>query len=319
MKKYLKFINCFFLIAGFIFFILLTSCGGNSGQKEMDTPTAGSIRVGIDDSYRLLLEAEIYTFESLYIHAHINPVYKGEVDVINDFINDSMPLIIVNRKLTEKQEKYLNSIQYVARTTVIAKDALALIVNRENTDTTLFYEQVRDILLGKVTQWKQMDPISDLKEIKVVFDNLNSGNPRYFKEKFAIDSFPHNCFAAKDNAEVINYVEKNKGAIGIISVNWISDKQDTVSNKFLQRIKVAGVAIEGDNNPDTKFYRPFPGYIAEGSYPFIREVYCINRQPYKGMAFGFSSFIAGEKGQMIVLHSGLVPAAMPVRLVEIRK
>jgi len=311
--------SSFFLMAGLGISLLLSSCGGNSGQKELDTPTAGTIRVGIDDSYRLLLEAEIYTFESLYTRAHIQPVYKNEVDVINDFINDSMPLIIVNRKLTEKQEKYLNSIQYIPRTTLIAQDALALIVNRENKDTTFFYEQVKEILKGKITNWKQLNPKSGLTDIKVVFDNFKSGNPRYFKEKFEIDSFPSNCFAVLDNAEVIAYVEKNKGALGIISVNWISDPKDTISHGFLQRIKVAGIAIEGDNDPGTRFYRPFPGYIAEGSYPFCRSVYCINRQPYTGMAYGFSSFIAGEKGQMIVLHSGLVPAAMPVRLVEIKK
>ena len=190
--------SSFFLAAGFGILMLLSGCGGNSGQKEVDTPTAGSIKVGIDDSYRLLLEAEIYTFESLYTRAQIQPVYKSEVDIINDFINDSLPLVIVNRKLTENQEKYLNSRQYIPRTTLIAKDALALIVNRENPDTTFFYEHVKEILQGKIKQWKQLDPKSGLKDLQVVFDNLKSGNPRYFKEKFAIDSFPSNCFAAQD-------------------------------------------------------------------------------------------------------------------------
>ena len=151
-----------------------------------------------------------------------------------------------------------------------------------------------------------------------IFYFANAGNPRYFKEKFSLGSFPANCFAAKNNAEVISYVEKNKNAVGVISVNWISDPADTVSHNFLKRFKVVGIALEGDNNPGTKFYRPFPGYIAEGSYPFTRDVYCINRQPYTGLAHGFSSFIAGEKGQFIVLHAGLVPAAMPVRIVEIK-
>jgi phosphate transport system substrate-binding protein len=104
----------------------------------------------------------------------------------------------------------------------------------------------------------------------------------------------------------------------VIGVNWISNKADSLSNKFLQQIKVIGIAIEGDNDPGTKFYKPYQAYIAEGSYPFTRDVYCINRQTYTGLAYGFSSFIAGEKGQLIVLHSGLVPAAMPVRIVEIK-
>jgi phosphate transport system substrate-binding protein len=298
--------------------LLIASCGGGSNQKNTDTPTAGRIKVGVDDSYRLLVEAEVYTFEAMYKYASIDTIFKTEADVINDFMNDSVPLIIVNRKLSDKQVEYLRERQYIPKITKIAIDAVAIIVNNENPDTSLFFQNVKDIFQGKITSWSQINKKSKLKELKVVFDNFKSGNPRYFKEKFAIDSFPSTCFAAQNNAEVINYVEKNKNAIGIISVNWISDPADTVSHNFLKRFKVAGIALEGDNDPGTKFYRPFPGYIAEGSYPFTREVYCINRQSYSGLANGFSSFIAGEKGQFIVLHSGLVPAAMPVRLVEIK-
>ena len=305
-------------LAGLCLFLLVSSCGGGGNQKNSDTPTGGKIKVGVDDSYKLLLEAETYTFEAMYKYASIDTVFKTEADVINDFMNDSVPLIIVNRKLSEQQVGYLRERQYIPKTTKIAIDAVALIVNNENPDTTMFYRTVEEIFKGNITSWTQVDKKSKLKDIKVVFDNFKSGNPRYFKDKFKIDSFPHNCYAANSNAEVINYVEKNINTIGIISVNWISDPADTVSHNFLKRFKVVGIALEGDNDPDTKFYKPYQGYIAEGSYPFTRDVYCINRQPYAGLAYGFSSFIAGEKGQFIVLHSGLVPAAMPVRIVEIK-
>ena len=305
-------------LVGISLCLLIASCSGSDNQKNTDTPTAGTIKVGVDDSYSLLVDAEAYTFESLYKYAHLDTLYKTEADVINDFMNDSVPLIIVNRKLSDQQVAYLKERQYIPKTTKIAIDAVALIVNNDNPDTSLFYQTVKEIFQGKIKTWNQIDKKSKFKELQVVFDNFKSGNPRYFKEKFSLDSFPANCFAAKNNAEVISYVEKNKNAIGVISVNWISDPADTVSHNFLKRFKVVGIAIEGDNNPGTKYYKPFPGYIFEGSYPFTREVYCINRQPYTGLAHGFSSFIAGEKGQFIVLHSGLVPAAMPVRIVEIK-
>jgi phosphate transport system substrate-binding protein len=305
-------------LAGLSFLFLISSCGGGANQKNTDTPTSGKIKVGIDDSYRLLAEAEIYTFEAMYKYATIDPIFKTEADVINDFMNDSVPLMIVNRKLSDDQVAYLKERQFIPKTTKIAIDAVALIVNNENPDTTLFFQTVKDIFQGKVTSWSQINKKSQLQDLKVVFDNFKSGNPRYFKEKFELGSFPSTCFAVESNAEVINYVEKNKNAIGVISVNWISDPADSVSHNFLKRFKVVGIALEGDNDPGTKFYRPFPGYIAEGSYPFTREVFCINRQPYSGLAYGLSSFIAGEKGQFIVLHSGMVPAAMPVRLVEIK-
>jgi phosphate transport system substrate-binding protein len=303
---------------GFFFLLLMVSCGGGGDGKNTDTPTAGRIRVGIDESYKLLVEAEKYTFETVYKYAHIDTIFKPEAEVFNDFMNDSVPMIIVNRKLSDDQIAWLKERQFIPKTTKIAIDAIALIVNNENPDTSLFYSTVKDIFLGKVTAWNQVNRQSKLKDLVVVFDNFKSGNPRYFKEKFAIDSFPATCVAAKSNAEVIRYVEQNRNAIGVVSVNWISDPADTVSHNFLKRFKVVGIALEGDNDPGTKFYRPFPGYIAEGSYPFTRDVYCINRQTYTGLAHGFSSFLAGEKGQFIVLHAGLVPAAMPVRLIEIK-
>lgn len=305
-------------LAGLSVFLLVMSCGNGTGRMNTDTPTAGRIKVGVDDSYRLLLAAQTYLFETMYKYAHIDTIFKTEADVINDFMNDSVPLIIVNRKLTEQQVEYLRERQYIPKTTKIAIDAIALIVNNENPDTALFFQTVKEIFQGKITSWTQVNKKSTLKELKVVFDNFKSGNPRYFKEKFGLDSFPSTCFAAQSNAEVINYVEKNRNAIGVISVNWISDPADTVSHNFLKRFKVVGIALEGDNDPGTAFYRPYQGYIAEGAYPFTREVYCINRQPYLGLAGGFTSFIAGEKGQLVVLHSGLVPAAMPVRVVQIK-
>ncbi|MEI6434025.1 MAG: substrate-binding domain-containing protein [Bacteroidota bacterium] len=307
-----------FNLAGALLFLLISSCGGNTNQKGKDTPTAGQIKVEIDDSYRLLVEAQTYTFESMYKYARLDTIYKTEADVFNDFMNDSVSLIIVNRKLSDNQVLYLKERQYIPKTTKIAIDGIALIVNNDNPDTNLFFATVKDIFLGKITSWDQINKKSKLNDLKVVFDNFKSGNPRYFKEKFALDSFPSTCFAANTNEEVINFVEKNKNAVGVISVNWISDRADTVSNHFLKRFKVVGISLEGDNNAGTKFYKPYQAYIAEGSYPFTREVYCINRQPYTGLAYGFSSFLAGEKGQLIVLHSGLVPAAMPVRIVEIK-
>jgi phosphate transport system substrate-binding protein len=317
MKKFvLSRLSGFFVIYGILF---LSGCGGG-GIKSTDTdsPTSGKFRIGIDDSYSLLIDAELYTFQSLYSYAKVDTMCRSEADIINAFMKDSVSLIVVSRKLTADEEKQLNSLQVFPKTTKVAYDAVALIMNRENPDSTLFFDQVKNIFEGKIKTWKEINPASKLKELKIVFDNYKSCNTRYFREKFNLQKLPEVCFAVYNNAEVISFVEKNKGAIGVISVNWVSDKADTVSHSFLNRVKVAGISTPGHTDPGSEFYTPHPAYIAEGFYPFTREVYCINRQVYKGLAYGISAFIAGEKGQFIVLHSGMVPAAMPVRLVEVK-
>jgi phosphate transport system substrate-binding protein len=299
--------------------IFLSGCGGDV-RNSIDTPTTGKIKIGVDDSYKLMVDAELYTFLALYKYATIDTVVGSEVDIIDGFMKDSLPMIIVNRKLTTDEEQYLVSRQFIPKTTKIAYDALAFIVNKDNPDTTFFYDQIADIFSGKITTWKQINQKKSAKDsLKIVFDNNKSGNIRYFREKFKLPNLPATCFAVSNNAEVISFVEKNKNAIGVVSVNWISDKADTVSHGFLKRIKVVTISSAGDNEPGASFYSPHPGYIVQGDYPFTREVFCINRQTYAGLAYGFSAFIAGEKGQLIILHCGLVPASQPVRLVEIKQ
>jgi phosphate transport system substrate-binding protein len=73
--------------------------------------------------------------------------------------------------------------------------------------------------------------------INVIFDNTRSGNIRYFKEHFELtDNLSENFFAVKSNQEVIEYVSRNPDALGIISVNWISDKDDSLSMSFIDQI-----------------------------------------------------------------------------------
>lgn len=295
------------------------SCGYDS-KKITETATSGNIKIAVDEAYQLLFDTEIYTFEALYKYAKITPLNKPEGEAFELFMKDSVRCIIASRKLTDAEDQQLRSNQFIPKTTKIAYDALAFIVNNDNPDTLLLFSQIKDIFTGKIVKWSELNKKSLLGNLTVVFDNNKSSNTRFIREKFELkDNFPQNCFAVKSNPEVINYVQQNKNAIGIISVNWISDKDDTISNDFLNKIKVVSVGDEGNTDGTGSYYKPYQGNIAEGSYPLTREVYMINRETFTGLGTGFVSFVAGEKGQRIILKSGLVPATMPIRLVEIKK
>jgi len=296
--------------------MLVVSCRNPMGVQPLDeAPTRGNIKISVDESFQLLLDTQLYTFQSQYVNAHITPGYKPEVDVLADFMNDSVRTIVLTRDLTKEEKEYLLSQKFVVRTTKVAHDALALIVNPANPDTVIRDSQFADIFRGKITSWKQINPKSPDKPINVVFDNNKSGNVRYFREKFNLTgNFPSNCFAVDNNKEVINYVKNNPSALGIISVNWISDTQDSISEKFLESVRVVEVGTDV-----LDYCKPFQGYIAEESYPFCRDVYMISRETFSGLGTGFASFVAGDQGQRIILKSGLVPATMPIRLIEIKK
>jgi len=302
------------ILAGFFFSIV--SCKGDRHTLN-ETPTRGKIRISVDESYKLLIDAEIFTFTSIYPYAEITADYKPEYDVISDFMNDSVQVIVTNQKPTEDQIEYLHEQQIIVRTVTFAYDALAFIVNKENPDSLLYYYTIQEMFHGKITSWKELNPESRLGKIAVIFDNTKSGNIRYFKEKFNIKgNLPDNFYAVNNNEEVINYISRNINGLGIISVNWISDKDDSLSMSFIDKIRV--VAVSHPFMDQDTYYRPYQGSIYEKSYPFTREVFLVSRETFTGLGSGFISWVAGEKGQRIVLKSGLVPATMPIRLIQVK-
>lgn len=291
------------------------SCDKTGKKAEpTDTPTSGEVNIAIDESYSLLFDTQIYTFESLYENATVHARYLPETEALKALMDDSVKVVVMNRALNDAEKQSFKAQNIFPIETKIAEDAIAFVVNNENPDTSLLFDQVEKILNGKDTTWKQVNPNSTLGKLNIIFDNPNSANARYIAEFSKQDKLPANAFAVKSNAEVIDYVSKNKGALGVVSVNWISDSDDSTSIGFLKKIKVVGISKEGDTE---RFYKPFQAYIKTKDYPFCRDVYMINRQTRAGLGKGFVSFVAGTKGQLIILKMGLVPAIAPVRMIEI--
>lgn len=297
------------LLVSFISFVI--ACGGGP-ETRSDTPTSGAVNVVIDESYQLLFDTQIHTFESLYKRADINPIYKPEREALDYLIKDSCKVIVINRDLTEAEKKQFAAKNIFPKSTKIAEDAVALIVNNENTDTMFSITRLKNILLGNDTMWSKQTGSSSGK-INIVFDNNQSANARYMAELIEGKPLQRNCFAVKSNPEVIQYVTEHKNALGVISVNWISDKDDTLSQSFLKKVKVVAIAKEGLID----YYKPYQAYIKTKDYPLTRDVYMINRQTRSGLGMGFVSFVAGEKGQRIILKSGLIPSTMPVRIIQL--
>jgi phosphate transport system substrate-binding protein len=228
-------------------------------------------------------------------------------------MRDSVKVAIVTRRLTQDEKNTLKQQQGTGREADVAISGVALIVNRANRDTTISVSQLKGILDGNVKQWKQLGGKSN-DDINVVFDSPTSGLIRYLKDSVAnVNVLPKNCFAVNSNEAVVDYVSKNENALGLIGLEWISDKDDSTSNNFLGRIKV--MAVARDSTP----FQPYQAYLALKQYPLMRKITIINRESHTGLGHGFASFFASEPGQRIVLKSGLVPATMPLRVVEINK
>ncbi len=298
---------------------LFASCGEQKYDTPEDGPTFGNITISVDESFRPIFESQLETFHSIYTQAKINVRYVSEAQAVSDLVADSSRMIIISRELSAAENSEIERVKIYPSTIKAAYDAVALVAHKNNKQAFITYEQIEGILRGEITNWRQVDRSLPSSEIQLIFDNYNSGIINYLKSRFGTDAFlKKNSFAVKSSEAVVDYVSKNTNALGFLGVNWISDSDDQKNLSFLKKISVLEVS-----NPDTSakggsYYQPFQAYIATKDYPLTRTVYMISREARKGLAYGFMAFVASERGQRIILKSGLVPATMPIRLVEVR-
>lgn len=285
--------------------------------KWQDTTTAGVIPISCDQCFQPIIQSEIDVFESLYPMAGILPIYTDEVEAISLLMQDSVRLAVTSRGLTDGERVSFTNKNMVVREIVIAVDAIALIVNNANNDTIIGMPVLKKILTGEITEWKQLNPQSKLGKIQVMFDNPNSSTVRY-----AIDSIcggqelSKDLYAQKNNKEVLEMVSKVPNALGIIGVNWISNENDTTNLSFTDKIKVVSVG-KYEAGDEYNSYKPYQAYIALNKYPMTRYVYVLLSDPKSGLSSGFASFIASDRGQRIILKSGILPATQPVNIVNV--
>jgi len=302
------------ILNSFLFLLLLISCN-NKEEEVLDTPTSGEITISVDETFMPIFQSQIEVFESLYQNTKINVKYVPQNQAFTDLLSDSSRIIIVGRKLNNEEIKYFNNLELTPTHTKIFLDGLALIVNKSNCDTNLTFNQIKEIFEGKLTEWSELGNNCVNGKIVLVFDNANSGTYSYFSERFkAINK--KMVFALNSNEEVLEYVAKNKNALGVIGVNWISDFDDKNTQNFYKSVNVMGIKSDLPNTDPKMFYKPYQAYIALKAYPFYRDIFIISREARTGLGTGLSAFIAGEKGQRMFLKAGLVPATMPIRLIE---
>lgn len=294
-----------------LFLLTLLSCQQRS--EPLDTPTSGFIKIAADESLRPLVEAEIATFEGIYTRADIECSYVSESDAIDLLLKDSARLAVVTRRFTEEEKEYFRQIKITPTEFDVAISGVAVILNNENPDTLFTVDEIKAMLRGEITNWAQLGGRSNAG-IEIVFDHPNSGLVRHLKDSVAaIDTLPSNVYATNSNTRVVDYVAENPNAMGFIGLEWISDKNDSLSNSFLTRVRVAGISVA----KDSAHYQPYQAYLALKKYPLTRRVTILSREARAGLGRGFLNFFASERGQRIVLKAGLLPVTMPIRIINV--
>ncbi len=264
-----------------------------NSQEKQDLPNEGEITIAADESLQPIVEAEVMAYNAHYPKAKLNVVYVPEQRAMSLMMNDSVNLAIVTREATpgEKAVYTTNNIPYLPAK--MALDGVAIISNTESAIKNL-----------SITELKEMFEGQKKTEIKLVFDNSSSSNLNYMIQKLGLkDIKKANIFAADGNKDVIEYIKKNKNAIGVIGGNWISDIDDSKSQSFINSIHVVGIS---DTKTPDKYYTPTTASLKARKYPFERRIILHTKRGY-GLTSAFIRFCCAYIGQLVVEKSGLLP------------
>ena len=311
---------------GALLLAMATSCA----HKMQNTSTSGLATMVCDATFENIMSQEIDVFEYIYPNSSIIPYYTDEHAAFDSLFDFKTKMIVVTRLLTEKEIEYFKSNKKQVRQSQIAVDALALIVNPANEVNVLSKKEIAEILSGEITRWDQVEP-SKLGDIEVVFDHQGSSTVQYMRDSLLNGrDFGPNVFAQKNPQGVFDAVAKNKNAVGIIGVSWISsdmggqektreefaaslERNDTTEISFSNKIKV--LKVRGNN--EVTAYKPYQYYIFEGSYPLYRQIYMITTAAGGTITHGFYSFVTGFKGQKIIQMTGVLPKTVQPRMVNV--
>ncbi|RZJ69924.1 PstS family phosphate ABC transporter substrate-binding protein [Flavobacterium sp.] len=292
-------------IVAFLGILLLAMCAKQAeGKPAEESILTGKASVLVDETLLPIVEDQVAVFESDY-EGRFKLLPKSEAEAIQALTKDSARILILGRKLSAEENAFFSSRKRYPKETQFGIDGIALIGNKSTNDTLIALQEVVNVLEGK----------SSSKIKGLVFDNPNSGTASYLLKLANVKALPENgVYSFKTNAEVIKFVSENPGTIGVIGLNWLSQPTPEIES-YLKKINILSVkSLTGSS-----FVYPSQNSLAEKTYPLARDLYIVNAQGYEGLGIGLASFMAGERGQRIILKSGLLPVRIPGRKISIKK
>lgn len=317
------------LAIGIVLSASLTSC--LKYEKKANSSTTGTMTMVCDETFRNIMEQEIDVFEYQYPDAHVLARYGTQGEALDSLMSLNTRTVVIARELTSKERDFLKSKRRNVKSSKIAIDAVALIVNQDNPCSMLTTKEVGDILSGESTEWNDLEP-SDLGKIAVIFDNKSSSLVQFMRDSLLRGGeLGENVYAQGSIPAVVEAVSKNKNAIGVLGVTWITSDMKTAeltSDELAQSVlsdePIQGATLSQDvkvlklRRPDeVTAYKPYQQNIFDGTYPLYRPIYMVTTGVSGSLASGFYTFVTGDIGQKIIMKTGIMPARTRIQVVQV--
>jgi phosphate transport system substrate-binding protein len=287
------------LLSGFLLILSLLSVSCASGASAQSSPetTVYIENKGSDTIVNLALAwAEFYQGE--HPDVRISVTGGGSGTGIAALINGTVDIANASRQIKKEEieEAQSNGVDPVEF--IIARDAIAVIVNPENPVSELTLQQISDIYSGKITNWKEVG--GDDRPVVRLSRETNSGTHVYFLEtvlrlgdKYSDTLFSRDTLLLPSSEGIIAEVRQNPNAIGYDGLGYVPHD--------LKMIAIAEV-------PGGDFVLPSVETVNNVTYPIARDLYMYTAGEPSGTVQIYLGWImSSDEAQGIVRELGFVP------------
>lgn len=292
----MKIIN---LLVLFSFTFHLLGCSNN--QKEIidkgNNKSSTYIENKGSDTIVNLALAWAEKYQSEHPEVSISVTGGGSGTGIAALINGTVDIANASRQIKPEELELAknNNIHPVEH--IIAKDAIAIVVNIDNPIEKLTLKQLSDIYSGKINNWKELG--GEDRPIVRLSRESNSGTHVYFLEEvLRLGEEDNNILFSRDtlllpSSEGISVeIRVNPNAIGYDGLGYVTPD-----------LKVVAVS----RNADSEFFLPSEENVNNNSYPISRDLYMYTNGQPQGVLKEYLDWILSPDAQKIVSDLGFIP------------
>lgn len=280
----------------------LVSCKpANNENNSVSEPAARSAYIdnkGSDTIVNLAL-AWAEKYQNLHPEVRISVTGGGSGTGITALINNSVDIANASRQIKPEELADAQKAGLSPQEHIIARDAIAVIVNPENPVQQLTINQLSAIYRGEINNWSEVG--GEDRPIVRLSRETNSGTHVFFLEEVVRlgDKEDKTIFTADtlllpSSEGIISEVRENPNAIGYDGLGYVTDE-------------VKMLAISSQETPEI-FVIPSAATVADGTYLISRNLYMYTGNTATGIIKEYLDWILSPEAQQIVIELGFVPA-----------
>jgi len=274
----------------------------SGGSLVEDTETSGRISVAASPDARGLVLLEASAFRSTYPQAVLElrpPESSGQV--LGALLGGRADLAAAGRELEDEERNMARQAGIELEGHRVAQDAICLVVPEASPVHNLTVGEARKIWLGEARRWSAFGGPD--AAIVPVLPPLASDLARAFAQRVmdGAEMKAPSEVEASDSA-VAAHVARTPGAIGVVPLAL-------AGAPGVRALAIAPLEGLGYSEPDMEA-------VHSGRYPLTLFFNLYIRTHGPRLAGGFVTYVASQPGQQLVLESGRVPTAVPLRFVH---